>query len=187
MSGRQVGARDCTLATPGPKGNRGLPCPPQCRQRTPRAGSRQVAPPPPPPPVPLSVLPSFAASFPAAHAPLRCDDGPVPPEDRFSQDQFQEIPTRSGRRRARPRQRPLVGSRILLCAGSRGRPGSSWEASHLLSRRSARSQALPRVLRLGELRLRPSEKHRGRCVPLQPWLKCCQILFPHPSTLQSCF
>ena len=36
-----------------------------------------------PPPF-LSVLPSFAASFPAAHARLRCDDGPVHPEDRFS-------------------------------------------------------------------------------------------------------
>ena len=67
---------------PGTKRKRRPPLSPQCGQRTPRAGSRQVAPPPPRPF--LSVLPSFAASFPAAHARLRCDDGPVPPEDRFS-------------------------------------------------------------------------------------------------------
>ena len=66
--------------SPGPKGNGGLPCPPQCRQRTPRAGSRQVAPPPPLSASQLcSQLPSSACS-----TPLWC--GPVPPEDRFSWD-----------------------------------------------------------------------------------------------------
>ena len=191
----------CCRARPSERAARGCPRlhfrPPQDQKGTeassvprsvvrgpPRAGSRQVAPLPPPNPRPplsasqlCSQLPSSACSTPLcwpgpSWRPLFLRLVPGNPHPQW--------PEKGSTSTA-----PPGGEQDPPLRWSCGRLGASREASHLLSCHSACSQALPRVLRLGELRLRffqftlPKQKTEGEVCPSSAMAEILSNT-PHP-------